>query len=235
MSSGDIHSGHRKRMRDRFLSNGDELFFDHELAEMLLFYCNSRKNVNPHAHEICAKDGLRGFINGELADFDAVFPAAMARAADSLAGELRQFARLYSADRTEALTGRRNLNSTETAKQYALSITTGSAEEQTWLLCLDARLSLKNCILLPYRRVESDCFDTVYRLASRCSSSNIILVYYHTDGVSAFTREEISAAAGLYKKFSLSGIRLVDCILCCDGMAAQLCTTGQLSGAAASV
>ena len=45
--SEDIHSGHRKRMRQRYLSQGLEGFSDHEVLELLLYYAIPRGDVNP--------------------------------------------------------------------------------------------------------------------------------------------------------------------------------------------
>ena len=48
----NIHTGHRKRMREKFLKGHAESFCDHELLEMLLFYCIPVANTNNIAHEM---------------------------------------------------------------------------------------------------------------------------------------------------------------------------------------
>ena len=34
-----MHEGHRKRVKGRFLSEGLDAFEDHQVLELLLFYC----------------------------------------------------------------------------------------------------------------------------------------------------------------------------------------------------
>ena len=49
------HSGHRKRMRDRFLRDGIDSLQDHEVLELLLFYAIPRQDTNELAHRLLAK------------------------------------------------------------------------------------------------------------------------------------------------------------------------------------
>ena len=46
------HSGHRRRMRERFLSHGLDNFDDHNVLELLLFYALPRQDTNRLAHRL---------------------------------------------------------------------------------------------------------------------------------------------------------------------------------------
>ena len=46
------HSGHRERMRKKFIENGFEVFEIHEALEMFLYYAIPRKDTNPLAHRL---------------------------------------------------------------------------------------------------------------------------------------------------------------------------------------
>ncbi|MEJ6396546.1 RadC family protein [Yoonia sp. 208BN28-4] len=50
-------AGHRKRLRDRFLSGGASAMPDYELLELLLFRCIKQGDVKPVAHALLAKFG----------------------------------------------------------------------------------------------------------------------------------------------------------------------------------
>ena len=52
-----IHSGHRRRVREKFLSNEFEGFNDHEILELVLFYAIPMKDTNPLAHELLNRFG----------------------------------------------------------------------------------------------------------------------------------------------------------------------------------
>ena len=43
------HSGHRERMRKKFIENGFDVFETHEALEMFLYYAIPRKDTNPLA------------------------------------------------------------------------------------------------------------------------------------------------------------------------------------------
>lgn len=51
------HSGHRDRLKEKFISFGPEIFSDHELLEMLLFFSIPRVNTNGLAHRLIDRFG----------------------------------------------------------------------------------------------------------------------------------------------------------------------------------
>ncbi|MBR1591663.1 MAG: hypothetical protein IJ666_01450 [Ruminococcus sp.] len=57
MKKKNIHAGHRKRMREKFLNGYADSFCDHELLEILLFYCIPVANTNHTAHELIESFG----------------------------------------------------------------------------------------------------------------------------------------------------------------------------------
>jgi len=52
-----IHDGHRQRMKSRFQKNGLSDFNEHEVLELLLFYCIPRRDTNEIAHNLIARFG----------------------------------------------------------------------------------------------------------------------------------------------------------------------------------
>lgn len=57
MAANGLHSGHRERLRKRFLETGINGFEEHELLELLLFYALPRINTNEIAHALINKFG----------------------------------------------------------------------------------------------------------------------------------------------------------------------------------
>ena len=47
-----IHGGHRQRLKKRFLDEGLDHFNEHQVLELLLFYCIPRQDTNPIAHAL---------------------------------------------------------------------------------------------------------------------------------------------------------------------------------------
>lgn len=73
-----LHSGHRQRMREKFIDYGREVFHSHELLEMLLFHAVQYKNTNPIAKNLILRfsdlDGVFSASREELLAVDGVGP-----------------------------------------------------------------------------------------------------------------------------------------------------------------
>ena len=52
-----MHSGHRERIRERFLREGLQGFAPHEALEFLLCFAIPQKDVNPLAHSLIERFG----------------------------------------------------------------------------------------------------------------------------------------------------------------------------------
>lgn len=52
MKKQSIHSGHRRRVREKFIASDFEHFNDHEILELMLFYTIPMRDTNPIAHEL---------------------------------------------------------------------------------------------------------------------------------------------------------------------------------------
>ncbi len=62
----NLHQGHRKRLRERFIESGGRDLTDHELLELLLFFVIPRLNTNETAHQLIREFGsLRGVCNAD--------------------------------------------------------------------------------------------------------------------------------------------------------------------------
>ena len=52
-----LHWGHRQRVKKRFLEEGLDAFADHQVLELLLFYCIPMKDTNELAHKMIDQFG----------------------------------------------------------------------------------------------------------------------------------------------------------------------------------
>ena len=74
--SNNCHEGHRQRMRDKYINGGADGLETHELIEMLLYFCVSRRNTNEIAHAMMDKFGtlenLFSASTEDLTQFDYI-------------------------------------------------------------------------------------------------------------------------------------------------------------------
>ena len=204
------HGGHRKRLRDRFLRNGAREFYDHELLELLLFYAFKRIDVNPKAHKLIHEaDGFENLI---------LDPAERNGKTGELLSLCAAFAPMYFEDKCDCIRGMRNFNSPSLVLQYAPTIC--DDPKLLRVLCLDAKMSLKNLVTVQNNFEDSAaCFHDVFLAAGTCAAAHIMIILCHCDGNPSFTRAEILAIGDLRTRFSHTSVRLSDVVLCCDNRA----------------
>ena len=57
MAEKNIHSGHRKRVKENVIKNGFSQLEEHRLLELLLFYSIPREDTNELAHRLIEEFG----------------------------------------------------------------------------------------------------------------------------------------------------------------------------------
>ena len=73
MSEKNVHGGHRKRLRDRAVSEGLEAFNPHQVLELLLFYAIPRQDTSETAHLLIDRFGsVRGALNAPESELTKV-------------------------------------------------------------------------------------------------------------------------------------------------------------------
>ena len=76
MPAEDIHRGHRKRLREKFLKSGLAGFHDYEIVELLLSLGTPRRDCKPPAKEAIRKfETLRGVLEAtpeELQEIEGI-------------------------------------------------------------------------------------------------------------------------------------------------------------------
>lgn len=71
--SRDDRQGHRKRLKQKFLTAGMEAFLDHEVLELLLIYAIPRQDVKPLAKRLLREFGsLKGVVDAEFSELSKV-------------------------------------------------------------------------------------------------------------------------------------------------------------------
>ena len=99
----NLHEGHRKRMKERFIKSGLDDFAPHNILELLLFYSIPRGDTNPVAHRLIDTFGsLSGVFDAtpeELAKVDGVGENSAI-----LISMIPQIARKYLEDKADTAT-----------------------------------------------------------------------------------------------------------------------------------
>ena len=223
---GNIHEGHRAKMRQRFLVSGLEGFADHEALELLLFYAIPRQDTNPIAHRLMERYGsLSAVLAAPIEDLKKV--QGIGESAAILlkaAGQIGNKARMADAEQNRPLT------SVEAVGAYLLDRFAGETHEIVYQLCLDRKGKLLACKRLSDGGAASATIDVrkVVENAILTSASTVILAHPHPSGVALPSDEDCAATTGVQRALGTIGVTLVDHIIVADDDFVSMAQSGYL-------
>lgn len=209
-----VHDGHRKRLKEEFLTTGLEQAPEHRMLELLLCYAIPQGDVNPLAHRLIDAFGsLAGVLDapvselmevGGVGEHTAVLlklvPATAARYLQSRAqsGEI--------------------VKTTEDFRRLLEPYFFGLRDERMCVVCLDAKYKLL-CV-----RVVSDgdgnelhfSVPKVLSIAYSARASILVIAHNHPSGVAVPSREDFNATKMMVNTLRSLGIILEDHLIFAD-------------------
>lgn len=207
----ELHSGHRKRMLEKFLAKGIDCFEEHEILEILLFSIFTRCNTNEISHKLIDKFGsLTNVLSASKDDLMTI--SGVGENAAAYICFLGEFFRKY---RSEASEKRRRLNSPDKLAEYAKTLFTNSAEESAYIILLDRSLCLIGSEKISDGSPDFSGIEpkNIVKAAMGRKSENIVLVHNHPDGAVSFSSADISATRRLINLLREIDIELNDHIV----------------------
>ncbi len=192
----DVHSGHRERLRERYIKEGLESFDDHQILELLLFYSISRKDTNEIAHRL-----LDEF--GSLARVFEASPEELMKVKDvgmNSAVLLSCFTGLMRRYNQSALSKKPVLNTSYRAYRYAAELMKGRNYENFYVVCLNTA-----CEVINAKKLAEGTLDQVaayprrvVEAALNSKAHSVILIHNHPEG----TEEPSEADINLTRKIN---------------------------------
>lgn len=207
----DLHAGHRKRLRQRYLDAGLSAFSDHEVLELLLTYAIPRRDVNELAHRLIARFGsLENVLNADVKELSAVSGTGESAAVFlKMEGEL--FARI-NRDRLKEPSGRILMDSQETAARFVRELHYGSADESCLLLLLDASRRLTAVRTLSEGIVDGAAVSprSAAETALLGHAKSVILTHCHPSGNPLPSKADWDATASVSAALNGVGVAFND-------------------------
>lgn len=207
------HSGHRARMKERFLHTHFDGFDEHQILEMLLYYVYPRTDTNPLAHRLL---NTFGSISSVLdAPVDALIDAGLTKNAATFIVMLPDISRVYLSDRNG---NRSKIVDFEKLGEFFISKFIGRDEEAMILLLADAKGKELYCGVVSkgsFRASEAP-IRKIVDLAMRYNAATAVIAHNHPSGVALPSRADITATCDVYRALELMGIMLVDHIIVSD-------------------
>ncbi|MBC3887811.1 DNA repair protein RadC [Acetobacterium paludosum] len=192
------HQGHRQRVKNRALLEGIDSFEDHQILELLLFYCIPMKDTNELAHQLIKAYGsLSGVFDADPVDLCKM--AGVTENTGVLLSLMPALARRYNQGKFKE---KAVLDSTSRAGEYAVALFTGRLYEVFYVICLDSQNRVNHACLLHEGTInEAPVYPRlIVETALRHQAASIILAHNHPGG----SRQPSRADVDVTKKISLA-------------------------------
>ena len=205
------HTGHRQRMRQRFLEYGLDNFADHNVLELLLFYAVPQKDTNGLAHDLLAAfDTLDGVFDADVESLMSV-PGVKENTA-ALIRLVPALCRRYLMAKSEP---GQLITDSEAAGEFLKPRFVGAKNETLYMVCMDAKMKVLDCRELSSGNTTSVHLDMrqAVRIALGQNASAVLLAHNHTGGFAIPSGEDVAATLRLREVLAEVGVTLTDHIV----------------------
>lgn len=219
-----IHEGHRQRLKDRFLEEGLDHFQEHEVLELLLFYCIPRRDTNPIAHGLIERFGsLVQAMDAPLGETAKV--SGMGENAAVFLKLITEAGRYYMVRRSSQECV---LQTIEQCGNYLMPYFLGRRNETVYLLCLDAKCKVLCCKELGEGSVNSAGVPVrkIVEVALAANATSVILAHNHPSGIAQPSGEDIQTTRRVAIALDAVEIYLADHIVVADDDFVSLLQSG---------
>ncbi|MDR1532269.1 MAG: hypothetical protein LBS62_08815 [Clostridiales bacterium] len=207
----NIHSGHRQRVRERYLSEGLDSFEDHQVLELLLFYCYPQRNTNEIAHRMLDEFGnLRALFEADPLEISS--RCQVSENVGVFISVISSLMRRYLSSRSEK---KIILDSSRKVGEYAVSLFVGRTVETLFMLCLNTGLQLLHTAKLSEGSIgEAHVYIREFvETALKYKASRVVLTHNHPGGSLSASANDISSTDKIMKALDTVNIDVLDHII----------------------
>ena len=212
-SKKNLHTGHRQRVRDKYISSGIESFNDVQLLELILFYGYKRADTNETAHVLynCFDKSIPLLFEAapaEISQKSGINPNASA-----LLSSLFHISGRYSKNRYNE---RKLLKNFCDIGMYSISLFADEKEETFCLICLDKNYRLLQTSKMkkkPEHSEHSYLISDIVENAVKFNASYAVIATNRPSEELKFTNDNIEAANAIAKALKTIDVGVVDYII----------------------
>lgn len=205
------HTGHRDRLRARYNKNGIDSFEQHEILELLLYYCIARKDTNNLAHELLNRFGSISAVfdapKSELLKIDGIGD----RSAE-LIKLIPHLARVYLEDKSKAV---KSFNTNQEVVSYMRNKFIGMGNEVIAALFVDNRGAIVEYSVISVGSVNMSEVDVrkIMKICLTNDSTGIVIAHNHPRGLAAPTEEDVQTTKNLFGTLASIRVALLDHVI----------------------
>ena len=185
-------SGHRSRLRSRFLSGGISALAEYEIVELLLTFSIPRKDVKPIAKSLLARyKNLKGILNASHSEI--ALHGGIGESSASLLRLVREIIPLYHLQTLEKASI--ELDSVDKLIEFFRARMESESMEVLEMACFDSELRLiPNCAVRLFEGSANFAkvdMRRIVEIAIRSGASSIVIAHNHPHGDARPSYEDI--------------------------------------------
>jgi DNA repair protein RadC len=224
----DDHSGHRDRMRDKFINQKNlDNFTEHEIIEMLLFYSVHMKNTNNIAHALIDRYGsIAGVLDVDVEEL--MKNDGISKKSAVLLSMLKDVFKRYSDEKWKAKKDK--VSSSKSAGEYMISKFMNKKYEVFCIACLDSQNRINRLEVINQGSInEAHVYSRlVVEAALRYNANSVIMAHNHPGGTLKPSDADINLTRKLKNALELVDIKTLDHIIVADGKYLSLADEGYI-------
>ena len=204
----NLHSGHRERMKQRYIENGFRELMPHQLMEMLLFYGIPRKDTNPLAHRLLNTFGsFNAVLRADrelLLSVEGVTPHVATML--NLVGDVHR----YCAEESSCLG--EPLRTTEDFVAFLKPYFDCLPVEEVWIVCMDMLSRVVGVHQISSGTpLNADVnLRKIMQFALSDNACKLIMAHNHPSGIAIPSNPDINTTIALAKALEGMNIQLRD-------------------------
>jgi len=205
------HANHRQRIRKRYRAQGLDNFAEHEVLELLLYYCYPRCDTNEIAHSMLKEFGsLHNLFEADVETLMTTLNCTENIAV--LINLIPAMANRYFRSKWGAGV---IINDAKIAGQFAIDLFVGQTVEKFYVFCLDKKLKLINTVLISEGTLdESAAYPReVIRAAIKNNATAIIMAHNHPSASLHPSLNDIEATRRIAEGAEIIGLDVIDHII----------------------
>lgn len=206
--SQSIHSGHRERLKNRFINYGLRSFEPHQVLELLLFYAIPQKDTNPLAHELLNTFGsLPAVLDASVQDLCRI--KGISQHSATL---IRLCGELFKRYEQEAQSGVTAFTCLDEIRAYLQPQFRGESHEMTILVCLNNRLELLGApVVSTGTLVSTDAsLRSIIEQIVLHKATRVVLAHNHPAGFAEPSSADISTTRHIIESLKLVEVEVLD-------------------------
>lgn len=211
MDNKNIHEGHRKRVKTKFLKTGINGMDEHNIVELLLFFGIPYKDTNEIAHRLIDRFGsLTSVLDAPVEELKSI--DGIGENAAVLIKLVHDISCVYSENKIKT---KIDISDFDRASDFLSMKYMGEENEIVYLLSINSKGRLERCIKLCDGSLDSASIDKreLMKIALINNVKDAILAHNHPRGFAVPSLADVKATQELVSLFSTVGINIADHII----------------------